>query len=207
MFFVQVSFIRGSTVHVYVFHMQYILCLTVLHFQFQLPWTEEDRRISYFPKTKYTQNSTVFDITLCGFNYTKGTRIKNSRIALEMIMVNGERIDKSSTHMSSTEDDEYTPSVFRTWEYYFNERGTPNQAYLQWKPISYQSHMRRSTKSQGANIVFPNGRAIGFLDSMVPQSLASALFNNSTPLNGTALYIVVGNDGDETYINSSHLTW
>ena len=172
-------------------------------FQFQLPWMEEDRRVSYFPKTKYTLNSTVFDVTLSKFKYSSHN-LKNGRIALEMIMVNGQQINGSSTRTRLTEDDEYTPSVFKTWEYYF---GTPMHPYLQWKPISYQDKQRKSTKSQEAQIVFPNRKAIDFLNGQVPRSLASALFDDSTSLNGTAMYIVIGTAGDETYINTPYLTW
>ena len=166
---------------------------------------EGDSRISYFPKTKYTRNSTVFDITLYKFNYTKQDKdFKRGRIALEMVMVNGQAVNKYSTRVTSTEDDEYTPSVFRTWEYLF---GPPNYPYLQWKPISYQNHKRVSTISQEANIVFPRGEAVDFLDGKVPRSLASALFSDSTTLNGTAMYMVFGTDGDDTYLNTPHLTW
>ena len=122
-------------------------------------------------------------------------------------MVGGQQVDGSSTVVMSTVDDEYTPSVFRTWEYYFNERGHSSRAYLQWKPISYQSHDRKSTKSQEANLVCPEGNAVDVLNGEVPPSLASALFSDSTPLNGTALYMVIGTSGDENYVNSKHMTW
>ena len=122
-------------------------------------------------------------------------------------MVNGQQVNRSSTKVTSTVDDEYTPSVFRMWEYYFNDRGSPNPAYLQWKPISYQSRVRRSTKSQEANIVYPIGHAIDILVSQLPSGLASALFNDSTSLNGTAMYIVMGTDGDDTYVDSGYQTW
>lgn len=151
----------------------------------------------------YTPNSTVVDITIDGFNYT-GT--KNGRVAIEMIMVNGQPVGPSSTQVTSMEDDEYTPSVFRTWEYFFS-RKAPAPAFIQWKPVSYQSKSRRSTKSQQANIVFPNGKAVDFLGNEVPRSLASAVFDDSTPLNGTAMYIVIGDDGDVTYVNSAYQTW
>jgi hypothetical protein len=175
-----------------------------LTFKFQLPERTADERISYFPKTKYTLNSTVVDMSLLHFNYS----LKHGRIALEMVMVNGQQVDKSSTRVTSTVDDEYTPSVFRTWEYYFNDRDHPSRAYLQWKPISYQNHHRRSTISQEANVAFPEGKAIGILNGRVPRSLASALFSDwTTELNGTALYMAFGTQGDGNYINSTHMTW
>ena len=146
----------------------------------------------------------MFDITLSNFNYTN---VGSGRVALELIVVNGQPVGENSTQETSTVDDEYTPSVFRTWVYYFNERDSPNRGYLQWKPISYQSLGRQSTKSQEANIVFPKGAALDLLGGRVPRSLASALFNDSTPLNGTAMYIVFGTDGDQTFLNSSYLTW
>ena len=173
------------------------------HFQFQLPSTEEDQRISYFPKTKFTLNSTVFDITIDNFTYRD---VGNGRIALELILINGQPVGRNSTRETSTVDDEYTPSVFRTWEYYFNEEDLPNRPYLQWKPISYQSQGRRSTKSQEANIVFPNCM-VDYLGGLIPRSLASALFNESTSLNCTAMYIVFGTDGDQTFLNSPLQTW
>ena len=169
-----------------------------------MPSREETKRISYFPKTQYTQNSIVFDITIDNFNYTKKI---NGRVAIEMIMVNGQVIDKSSTDQTLTEDDEYTPSVFKTQEYYFQPKNVPNRAFLQWKPVSYQSKSRKSTQSQQANVVYPSGRAVDLLGDEVPRSLASALFSDDTPLNGTAMYIVLGTSGDDTYVNSDYQTW
>ena len=162
-------------------------------------------RVSYFPKTKYSLNSTVVDFSLMQFNFSGYT---NGRVAMEMVMVNGQEVNDSSTMVTTTIDDEYTPSVFRTLEYYFNPSGSRPRAYLQWKPISYQSHNRKSTKSQEANVVFPKGNAVSILNGEVPASLASALFNSSSVvLNGTAMYIVIGTSGDDNYVNSEHMTW
>ena len=122
-------------------------------------------------------------------------------------MINGEQVDKASTDETVTEDDEYTPSVFRTREYYFQPKKIPSRGFLQWKPVSYQSKDRKSTVSQQANILFPQGEAISVLDGEVPRSLASALFSDDIQLNGTAMYIVIGNGGDETYVNSEYMTW
>ena len=124
-------------------------------------------------------------------------------------MLRGQAVNGSTTRESSTVDDEYTPSVFRTWEYYFNNGGSPNnQAYLQWKPISYQSGDRKSTKAQEAILRFPVGDAVDVLHDKVPRGLGSALFNDSdTVLNGTAFYVVIGTNSDDNYLNPSHVTW
>ena len=168
-----------------------------------LPDREEDERISYFPKTKYTLNSTVVDVILENFNFSAVG--KNGRVAIEMVMLNGQEVNESSTRQATSLDDEYTPSVFRTWEYYFNNE---NQAYLQWKPISYQSRDRKSTKSQEATLKFPTGNAIHVLDDQVPRGLASALFNSTdTLLNGITLYMVIGTGGDDNYVSPSYVTW
>ena len=166
--------------------------------------------MSYFPKTKFTVNSTVVDVQLLSFNFTRvqQDRTSNGRIAMEMVMIRGQQVNDSSTDVTSTVDDEYTPSIFRTWEYYFNERSHPHQAYLQWKPVSYQNHQRISTKSQEANLVFPEGGAVDVLGGQVPRGLASALFNGSaTPVNGTTFYMVIGTDGDDNYVNPKRVTW
>lgn len=121
-------------------------------------------------------------------------------------MINGKQVNKHSIDKTSTTDDEYTPSVFQTFEYYF-QKGLPSPGFLQWKPISYQSRHRKSTESQQANYVPPSGSAIDLLNGTIPSSLASALFNDSIPLNGTVMYIVFGTSGDETYLNSKYQTW
>ena len=173
--------------------------------QLFFPSRKETTRISQFPKTQYHQNSTVFDVVIHDYNYTL-TKSK-SRLALEMIVVNGNAVNKHSTDRTVTEDDEYTPSVFTTREYYFRDKHTPSRGFMQWKPVSYQSKSRQSTKSQQANIVFPRGNAVDMLGDTVPRSLASALFSDATPLNGTSLYIVIGDSGDDTYTNSRYMTW
>lgn len=156
-------------------------------------------------------NSTVVDVTLLSYNFSmdqdvNGTPVtKNGRIAMEMVMIGGQKVNRSSTSVTSYVDDEYTPSVFRTWQYFFDPR---RWIYLQWKPISYQTHNRKSTQSQEANLVYPEGAAVDILGGEVPRGLASALFNESSMvLNGTAFYMVIGTAGDDNYVNPFRVTW
>lgn len=121
------------------------------------------------------------------------------RLALELLLVHGPNTTNGSIEKSRTIDDEHTPSVFETLAYQFGKKG-----YLQWKPISYQTSDRSSTKAQQANYVYANGTACNV--SRLPPSLASALFDVHT-VNATWFFMVFGTSGDDSALNSTYMTW
>ena len=122
-----------------------------------------------------------------------------SRIALEVLVVHGPNVTNGSVNISKTLDDEYTPSVFKAFSYLFGSNG-----YFQWKPISYQSQTRQTTKAQQANMVYAPD---DFVEE-IPPSLASAVFgNDSHELNVTRWFMVIGTPKDQSYINSNYSTW
>lgn len=168
------------------------------------PTRAAKQRLRYFPKTLYTENSTTFDLIVENYPYT----MTPSRVALEMLLVHNQNTPSGNVSMDSTVDDEYTPSVFDTFQYLFGKdpasNGTPG--FFQWKPISYQSGGRKSTKSQQANVAYASNETQEEHAS-IARGLASALFEPSTVSNVTLLYIVFGTSGDDTYNQSEYMTW
>ena len=124
-----------------------------------------------------------------------------------MMLIYGPGIPPGRTRERMSVDDGYTPSIFKTVQYEFGNSST-EQGYLLWKPISYQSSSRKSTVSQQAILVYPEGRAINVTE--LPHGLATAMFgnvNSTTYGNATRLYIVFGTSGDDTYITPTYMTW
>ena len=164
-------------------------------------------RLSYFPKTLYTVNSTTFDFVFRHFDYKfSGKNNKYSHLALEVVLVHGPTKNGSvSKHFSI--DDEYTPSVFLTYNYIFGEsRGTENKkGFLQWKPISYLGKDRLSTKSQQANFI--SGLPFEYVNLTENGSLATALYNATTAGDITQLFIVFATEGDGDNGNPPYVSW
>ena len=131
-----------------------------------------------------------------------------SRVALEMLLVHNLNTPSGNVTMSTTVDDEYTPSVFDTFQYRFGKDPVSNETtgFFQWKPISYQTGGRKSTSSQQANIAYASNKTQEEYAS-IPNGLASAVFEPSTVSNVTLVYIVFGTSGDETWNHSSYMTW
>ena len=131
-----------------------------------------------------------------------------SRVALEMLLVHNHNTSSGNVRMDSTVDDEYTPSVFDTFQYLFGKKPVSNETagFFQWKPISYQTAGRKSTKSQQANVAYASNET-QVEHARIARGLASALFEPSTVSNVTLLYIVFGTSGDESWNQSSYMTW
>ena len=149
----------------------------------------------------------MFDII--SENYPYANRNRNSRYALEMMVVHGHNVKSGSITMGKSPDDEYTPSVFTTFTYHTSGRNNASVGgFAQWKPISYQSSGRKSTESQQVTIV-PAGNISECLVKEVPHGLASALFGSdvSSVGNVTRWFVVFGTPGDGNYINSTYNTW
>lgn len=180
------------------------MCYGLLFLQYQLPTSTDKARLPYFPKSLFTENSTTFDLIVEHFPYKlqySDSAYPGGRLALELLLVHGPNTSNGSIEMSRTIDDEHTPSVFQTLAYRF---GFGKKGYLQWKPISYQTSSRASTKSQQANYVYASGTACNV--SQLPPSLASALFDIHM-VNATWLFMVFGTAGDDSALNSTYTTW
>ena len=102
-------------------------------------------------------------------------------------------------------DDEYTPSIFRTYTYLFGKPGI-HQGYLQWKPISYLSADRKSTSSQQVTYVpadLYNNETL-----ILPYGLPTALYKSDDTIgNITTAYLVMGTESDDNNGNPEYVTW
>ena len=126
------------------------------------------------------------------FNYTQSNwQNPSSRLALELIIVHGSSV-VNKAQQKFTLDDEFTPSVFSTVTYLINDTSGGEGGYFQWKPISYQSDGRKSTSSQQANRVYAENNT----DCIVHDG----------PIVRT-WFMVIGTEGDDTFINSNYSTW
>ena len=201
------------------------MCVCVLHLvpcfltlspsQTSLAASSGYSRLPYFPKSILTVNNTAFDIVIKNFTY----RLKDSnnkdesffystnRLAIELMIVHGRHVANGSVSRSMNFDDEYTPSVFTTYQYEFGrgpQASSPHLGYLQWKPVSYTSPGRASTSSQQINMADTSN--VSFHDAL-PKGLASALFGKLPPRNITLVYMVFGTSGDDSALSPTYLTW
>ena len=119
---------------------------------------------------------------------------------MDATLVHGPNTINGSLCKNFSKDDEYTPSVFNTFNYLFGSDS--NRGFLQWKQISYLTPKRKSTSSQQVNLI--GGDNVG---TAIPHSLASALFNDSTASNITTVFMVFGTKGDDNNMNPDYVTW
>lgn len=124
------------------------------------------------------------------------------RLVLEMVLVHGDNLTSGSIQQVFSRDDEYTPSIFRTYNYLFGD-SSDKEGFLQWKPIAYLSSKRKSTSAEQATLVL--GAPV--VNITFPPSLASALFNEDTVSNVTTVYLVMGTEKDENNPNPLYVTW
>lgn len=165
-------------------------------------------RLSYFPKTLYTQNSTTFDFVFRNFAYKHRGADDDSHLVLEMTLVHANTTNNGSVTKSFSIDDEYTPSVFQTYNYIFGKSsGTTydEKGFLQWKPISYLSEERVSTKSQQANFV--HGLPMSFSNLTGSGSLATALYNVTNVGNISQMFVVFATSDDAEDGASVYVSW
>ena len=100
-------------------------------------------------------------------------------------------------------DDEYTPSVFLTYNQFFGKNSSIEEGgFLQWKPISYLSGKRKSTQSQQAKA--KNGKQL-LLSDMAP-GLVTALYTNDTAGIIQPIYMIFGTEGDDNNPNPSYVS-
>lgn len=119
---------------------------------------------------------------------------------LEAFLIHGPHVENGSVFKNFSRDDEYTPSVFNTFNYLFGSN--LDKGFLQWKQISYLSPARKSTSSQQVNLVGAGNTMV-----TIPLSLASALYNSSTASNITNVFMVFGTEGDDNSMNPNYVTW
>lgn len=155
-------------------------------------------RLGYFPKTLYTENSTTFDFAFQNFTYKISNLPDGSygRIVLDLLLIHNKN-GTIESHFSK--DDEYTPSIFLTYNYLFKFVNSM-QGYVQWKPISYLSVERKSTKSEQVNAILSPETV-----PVLPSGLASALYESTS--NIVQLYLVMGTEGDDNNFNPKYITW
>ena len=166
-------------------------------------------RVSVFPKTLYSENSTVFDFTFNKFNFTlsDGQDTSHGRLVLEMLLVHGRLNNNSSPEKRFSRDDEYTPSVFLIYNQLFGGGNDTMDGFLQWKPISYLSKSRKSTQSQQANA--QNGHSMNI--TQVRPGLVTAMYPNDTHSAAAGViqpvYMIFGTEGDDNNPDPGFVTW
>ena len=173
---------------------------------FQLYVPTKPGRVSVFPKTLYSENSTVFDFAFKNFNFTlsDGQDTKHGRLVLEMLLVHGNLKKNSVPEKRFSRDDEYTPSVFLIYNQLFGGNDTLD-GFLQWKPISYLSGSRKSTQSQQANS--RNGHSINI--TQVHPGLVTAMYDSDLTPPGVIqpVYMIFGTEGDDNNADPAFVTW
>ncbi|GAB1861691.1 hypothetical protein CAJAP_02770 [Camponotus japonicus] len=161
------------------------------------------------PHMLHTENSTQIDIILD--NLQTNETFSNSRFAIELLMVGGGDPDiLMFVDPKKSLDDEHTPGIFEIVEVrtppYRELNGALNGgAYLQWRPVSYNSALRDVTSSTETMQYSP--KRMSNYTNAVKNSMLYCYYGNTTNLLLQKLTISLGSKGDGFYKKTNYLTW
>ncbi|EZA48305.1 hypothetical protein DMN91_008232 [Ooceraea biroi] len=162
------------------------------------------------PHMLHTENSTQLDIILDHLETTKA--FSASRFAVELLVVGGgdPKIPMFVDPKKSV-DDEHTPGIFevvevRTPPYRESDGGLKSGAYLQWRPISYNSASRDITSST-ETMQYPAKMLnyTGELKNTMLYRYYGAAVDDHLLLQ--RLMVSLGSKGDGFYKRTNYLTW
>ncbi|XP_072745661.1 glycosylated lysosomal membrane protein [Anoplolepis gracilipes] len=162
------------------------------------------------PHMLHTENSTQIDIILDHMQTNE--TFSNSRFAIELLVVGGGDPEiLMFVDPKKSLDDEHTPGIFeivevRTPPYREVNSGQLNGgAYLQWRPVSYDSASRDVTSSTETMQYSP--KKVSNYESAVKNSMLYCYYGNVTNLLLQKLTISLGSRGDGFYKKTNYLTW
>ncbi|KAL6432392.1 hypothetical protein ACFW04_006773 [Cataglyphis niger] len=160
------------------------------------------------PHMLHTENSTQIDIILDHMQTNE--TFSNSRFAIELLVVGGGDPEiLMFVDPKKSLDDEHTPGIFEIVEVRTPPKeldGALNSgAYLQWRPVSYNSASRDVTSST-ETMQYPP-RKISNYTSAVKNSMLYCYYGNVTNLLLQKLTISLGSKGDGFYKKTNYLTW
>ncbi|XP_029662447.1 glycosylated lysosomal membrane protein B-like [Formica exsecta] len=162
------------------------------------------------PHMLHTENSTQIDIILDHMQTNE--TFSNSRFAIELLVVGGGDPEVLMfVDPKKSLDDEHTPGIFEIVEVRtppYRELDTLNSgAYLQWRPVSYDSASRDVTSST-ETMQYPPRKIISNYTSAVENSMLYCYYGrNVTNLLQQKLMISLGSKGDGFYKKTNYLTW
>ncbi|XP_029177398.1 glycosylated lysosomal membrane protein-like [Nylanderia fulva] len=161
------------------------------------------------PHMLHTENSTQIDIILDRLQTNK--TFSNSRFAIELLVVGGGDPEiLMFVDPKKSLDDEHTPGIFeivevRTPPYRELDSALNGGAYLQWRPVSYNSPLRDVTSSTETT-QYPPKKVFGYT-SAVKDTMLYCYYGNKTDLLLQSLTISLGSKGDGFYKKTNYLTW
>ncbi|KMQ92733.1 lysosomal protein ncu-g1-a-like protein, partial [Lasius niger] len=161
------------------------------------------------PHMLHTENSTQIDIILDHLQTNE--TFSNSRFAIELLVVGGGDPEiLMFVDPKKSLDDEHTPGIFeivevRTPPYRELDGALNGGAYLQWRPVSYNSASRDVTSST-ETMQYPPRKVFNYT-SAVKNSMLYCYYGNETNLLLQKLTISLGSKGDGFYKKTNYSTW
>ncbi|KAG1680212.1 Glycosylated lysosomal membrane protein B [Nymphon striatum] len=160
------------------------------------------------PHQLWTVNSSLIDFTIDGLKAS----FKKSRIAAEMVFISFDNTNiKTVKHidyeMINTIDDEYTPSVFETYNLKSAEtRISKTGGYMQWKPISYLTSKHKYVDSTPIKVGnFNVSRNVDEIPFSVPKAFYGDNISEAEFANLTITFGV--ENGKDFYTGFNYSTW
>lgn len=153
------------------------------------------------PRLQYTPNNTYCDLIL----QNTTTRFKHSRFFFQLVAVNSKSPLTLTTE--ATIDDEYTPGVFKTFNFGAQTDGDANtdDCYVQWKPLVYTSVNRNleSETSVQAKDPVDVDEGINEVKSVVGSYFGKQVSQGLSK----QMNVCLGQSEDKFYAHSSYSVW
>ncbi|XP_050400032.1 glycosylated lysosomal membrane protein B isoform X2 [Patella vulgata] len=160
-------------------------------------------RQSVLPKMEYNMNNTLLDLLLNNLT----AMYDKSRFSVGVVMI-GTSQDKPDITETRSLDDEYTPGVFKMFDWSTKPCLKEDGGYLEWKPICYTSSSRNRLSGTYVN---SDDRTDGmnqkhYLERSVAYSyFGDKLFSADMTTSGTNISFGLSEDG--FYVKKNYTVW
>ncbi|KAK6180494.1 hypothetical protein SNE40_012639 [Patella caerulea] len=160
-------------------------------------------RQSVLPKMEYNMNNTLLDLLLNNLTVL----YEKSRFSVGVVMI-GTSQDKPDITETRSLDDEYTPGVFKMFDWSTKPSSKEDGGYLEWKPICYTSSSRNRLSGTYVN---SDDRTDGmhqkhYLERSVAYSyFGDKLFSTEVVTSGTNMSFGLTQDG--FYVKKNYTVW
>ncbi|ESO94478.1 hypothetical protein LOTGIDRAFT_118279 [Lottia gigantea] len=164
---------------------------------------DSDGRDDVLPKMEHNENNTLFDFLLNDFkaSYTQ------SRFAIEVVVI-GSSKDRPKISETESLDDEYTPGVFKMFDWSTKPSNKNNGGYLEWKPICYTKTDR--DRLSGTFVAYYSETNAKEQGGLLEESIAYTYFGNvlfTTKYSKSATNISFGLSKDGFYTKTNYTVW
>nr|XP_022333281.1 glycosylated lysosomal membrane protein-like [Crassostrea virginica] len=162
-------------------------------------------RSTELPHLQYNADSTQFDFTLQNIdtgNYS------TARWGLEAVLLGA---DKKSLQMSietqKSIDDEYTPGVFQTSNWYTKPGDKGSGGYLQWKPVCYLKSSRARSVATKVDTTGLHSTVDVNVEGFLQSSIMYTYYPDITSISRYATNFTFGLTKDGGFTTTNYTSW